>query len=438
MLLMVVLALLTLLGANVYFADLHSHTSYSDGQGLPPEAYRYARDSARIDVLALTDHTSYLNRATYLQEREIAAEFTEPGRFVALAGQEFGSLSQFGHFSIYDADSLCPVSASDLTGFYRWLTAVQEPAQFNHPQAGNFNRFVYDRPADVYVTTVEVVNGSGDYTPENEAAYFEALRKGWHCAPVANQDNHRRHWGDAQTALGQIPLTGIVADTLTRQAILDALMLRRVYAVEVKPAADRIYLKRFEIGGVKMGSTGILAESSATLDLEVTASSPFHRLELYRNGELFRVLDSIERDTAVWTCSVPVSNDYYLVKGVQSDSDRFWSAPIWLSRKAPPVVPEFYPNPLRSSTRIVFALDTFALAKASLDVFDAAGRPVFHDEQGAFGSALPAGSHLEFAWTGVDLTGKNLPNGIYLVRVAIEYQGRKEPAVLTGKVAIRR
>ncbi|MEO0108452.1 MAG: phosphotransferase, partial [candidate division WOR-3 bacterium] len=196
-------------GYQVYYANLHAHTSYSDGIGLPGQAYCYARDTARIDVLALTDHTHYLTPGTYRQEREIAESCTEPGRFVALAGQEFGSLAQFGHLSIYDAESLCPVSTSDLAGFYNWLGEVQEPAQFNHPSLEDFGDFRYYRAADRYVTTIEVVNGSGLYTPVNEDKYLAALRAGWHCAPVANQDNHRGAWGNAPGANGQIPLTGI-------------------------------------------------------------------------------------------------------------------------------------------------------------------------------------------------------------------------------------
>jgi len=41
---------------QVFFGNLHSHTSYSDGTGTPEEAYRHARDVARLDFLAITEH----------------------------------------------------------------------------------------------------------------------------------------------------------------------------------------------------------------------------------------------------------------------------------------------------------------------------------------------------------------------------------------------
>jgi hypothetical protein len=34
---------------KVFFGNLHSHTSYSDGSGTPREAYTFARDVAKLD-----------------------------------------------------------------------------------------------------------------------------------------------------------------------------------------------------------------------------------------------------------------------------------------------------------------------------------------------------------------------------------------------------
>jgi hypothetical protein len=41
---------------KVLFGNLHSHTSFSDGSGMPREAYLRARDIAQLDFLALTEH----------------------------------------------------------------------------------------------------------------------------------------------------------------------------------------------------------------------------------------------------------------------------------------------------------------------------------------------------------------------------------------------
>ena len=41
---------------KVYFGNLHSHTSYSDGSGTPRDAFKHARDVAQLDFLAITEH----------------------------------------------------------------------------------------------------------------------------------------------------------------------------------------------------------------------------------------------------------------------------------------------------------------------------------------------------------------------------------------------
>jgi hypothetical protein len=443
------LLMAVLTGYNVYFADLHSHTELSDGQGYPAQAYTYARDTAGIDILGLTDHTRYMTAAAYTQARLTARDFCQPGRFVALAGQEFGSLGSggFGHLSIYDADSLCPVSEYDLTRFYRWLAEHAEPAQFNHPSLEDFNTFAYDRGADAYVTTIEVVNGSGSYTIVNEGMFLDALRKGWHCAPVANQDNHRKHWGDAETYLHQVPLTGILADTLTKEAVLDAILHRRVYALEARPPTDRIRLLRFSVGPAEMGAQQILGVSETELYLEVQAESSFRQLYLYRNGDLFDSAsvspEGLDTNHVVWSRTVPVDNDYYLVRGEQYPAvidtsiavDRFWTAPVWVSYRPLARGLEFHPNPLRSAALIEVERDSAAVDRAELDVFDAAGRPVYShvlDESEILADRVSS------SWSGQDHQGRTLPNGIYLVRLAVRYSGRVGPDVLVGKLAIRR
>jgi hypothetical protein len=92
---------------QVFFENLHSHSSYSDGLGTPDEAYEHARDAqnAKLDFMALTGH----NHAEALSPDGVgiatqpalfkgsdpdslistARRLTEDGRFVALNGRSF-------------------------------------------------------------------------------------------------------------------------------------------------------------------------------------------------------------------------------------------------------------------------------------------------------------------------------------------------------------
>uniref|UniRef100_A0A7C6EAI4 Polymerase/histidinol phosphatase N-terminal domain-containing protein n=1 Tax=candidate division WOR-3 bacterium TaxID=2052148 RepID=A0A7C6EAI4_UNCW3 len=415
---------------NIYFANLHSHTEFSDGQGLPEAAYLYARDSAQIDVLAITDHTHYLTENSYQYIKSIANRYTEDGRFIALTGQEFGSLNQFGHITIFEAPNLCPVPASDLNATYRWLNQNKLVTQFNHPREGDFNYLSYDYTGDKYCSTIEVVNGSGNYTILNEQMYFLALENGWHLSPVANQDNHRKKWGDATTSAGKIPLTGILAESLTKEAIIAAILNRRTYAMEVKPKSDRIRLKDFSIDNRIMGEIYPTYNLTILIRLEVVAETGFAKIYLYKNGLIYDSVNTQNRDSIVWYKTDSTSNAYYFVKGIQLDGDQFWSAPIWVEKAPRRDQLVISPNPLKTSSKIIISLSE-PKPWPTLTIYNISGEKVY--DTSTYAHPMIISSQFSLEWRGIDQTGKNLPNGIYLIGIKFD-----SGEIFKGKIAIER
>lgn len=65
-----------------------------------------------------------------------------------------------------------------------------------------------------------------------------------HVAPTADQDNHKRNWGDATDAR-----TDVLAPSLTKAALLTAMKQRRVYATE-----DRNLRLVYRVNGQLLGS----------------------------------------------------------------------------------------------------------------------------------------------------------------------------------------
>ena len=136
---------------------------------------------------------------------------------------------------------------------------------------------------------LEVMNS--DYIYEN--AYLLALNNGWHVGASANQDNHHRDWGDRVNSSGNIPLTGVWADTLTKPAILEALQSRRTTAMEVSPATDKIELL-LSVDGRYQGEHFIgKCRHVATISIQANAATAFKKiLSVYRR-QCKRFLDCI-------------------------------------------------------------------------------------------------------------------------------------------------
>lgn len=131
-------------GYQVYFGNLHSHTSYSDGILNPREAYRTAEGNG-LDFMAITEHNHaaaggsdgiYLTPELYEDLKKTAAEFSVPGKFAALYGQEFSTISKGNHMNVFNASTVIDVASGDFKTLYeKWLPSHPEVKfiQFNHP-----------------------------------------------------------------------------------------------------------------------------------------------------------------------------------------------------------------------------------------------------------------------------------------------------------------
>ena len=343
---------------SLYYGNLHSHCNISDDatgplSGPPDEAFAYARDVANIDVLALTDHSHWMTASEYSWLQQEADNFTQNGVFVALAGQEHGSLSTsregaFGHCNIYEASVVIPqyIGGTDfrynLPGTYLWIAnnvddtiGEQLVGAVNHPYEGSgcgiwaqFANLAWDSTGDEAMELFEILNGMRSASYESE--FFEALANGWHVGVLADQDNHEGMWGNQPNNNGNIPLNGIWAPDLTKEDILRALAARRTFAMEVQPESDRWSL-RFTADGNWMGSEYSTSADSVTIVVDIAAETNIASINLYRNSVLIKST-GVGAPAYTWTVyDAPGPGDfYYFVRASQSDGDRAWSSPIWI------------------------------------------------------------------------------------------------------------
>ncbi len=346
---------------RAFFGDMHSHSSLSHdaktGSTMPAPAYAYAKRVAKVDFLAITDHTNGLPQTNYQIIRAAAAVYDHPdSAFVAIAGQELGSLGTtgYGHMNIFEAPTIAGNGLDnddiryDLNMAYQFVINNNVSAQFNHPTNENGNRnflnFDYYPPAGPNMTSLEVINGTR--STNYERYYLIALQKGWHVSALGDQDNHGPNYGDLRSSDGDIYLTGVLADSLTKPKILAAIRARRTYAFEANPPNDRIYLDTFTADGHWMGETFEDTDTQAALQLAAhsapAANVKFRQAQLYRNGFLL-AWKNLEAPGFTWTITDSNSTGahYYFAKLIQEDGDFLWTSPIWVnSPGAPAVAPE--------------------------------------------------------------------------------------------------
>ena len=300
---------------RVWFADLHSHTSYSDGVFFPTDAYSYARQTAKLDVFALTDHLESLDDAEWLDTREAAWRANEMGQFTALVGLEWSK--EWGHLCIYDPPTYR--WPTDPQQFYQALVEARVVAKFNHPGDGTVSHsgLAYSEVGDQAVQLMEVRN------PQEEQAYRRALRLGWHLAPDGSTDTHQANWGNLRT------WTAILAPGLSVRNILDALANRRCYSTQ-----DRNCRVLFTLNGAPMGSILTRPTPKVLVRLQIEDPDPNDSIaagELYEDDRLLETIPANNRQL-VWEKTLEPSpgKHYYWLKVLQADKNILWTAPVWV------------------------------------------------------------------------------------------------------------
>lgn len=251
---------------NVYFGNLHSHTSYSDGVDTPDTAFRHARNRAHLDFLALTEHNhaqagriasdpSLYSGSSANSLISTATRLTEEGKFVALYGQEFSTIGSGNHINVLEVLRVIDVKNGSFDRLLsQWLPAnpdstgsppvllLNHPATSSSPNDKEYGRDDFGSDSEWVrqmgnrVSLMAMINGPSHEKEEflaasapAESEFFRYLSLGFRIAPTADQDNHFRTWGTATNAR-----TAIVADQLTKPALLRAMRARHVYATEDK------------------------------------------------------------------------------------------------------------------------------------------------------------------------------------------------------------
>ncbi len=390
-------------GYNLYYGNLHSHTSYSDGQSIPRHAFAYARDTARIQVLAITDHGEMLSAAEWEDTKIQADSATRPDIFLGLAGFEWSS-PILGHLNVLNTiDYTNCLQNPTMRLIYQWL-ALREGAigQFNHPTPQNYNSFAYDPIGDLSLTLFEIQN-------RDQARRFHiALDSGWRVGIAANQDNHTANWG-----LGN-QLTGIWAESLTLSSIISALQNMRTFGT-----LDRNFQLSFKANNQWMGSV----IPNGEIEFEIWAFDPdlserIKRINLITNNN--RIVDSLICDTneITWqtrTNTSPNDKCYFFVLVIEQDNDYIVSSPVWTEGgvairdrqdRFALTSDKISPNPFTSTITFTFSPGEIKDLK-EIKIYSSTGRAIK-----SFSPPPTAGS---ISWDGKDGRGREIPVGAYFL-----------------------
>lgn len=101
---------------KIFWGDIHGHTGFSDGYGLPQEYFYTARHINNLDFAAITDHAEWINwfqsklilglgeKSLWEMTIDVVNENYVPGRFVSILGFEW-TCDEYGHRNVCFRDT---------------------------------------------------------------------------------------------------------------------------------------------------------------------------------------------------------------------------------------------------------------------------------------------------------------------------------------------
>jgi hypothetical protein len=371
---------------TVYYGNLHSQTSDSDGGAAldackgaqepqtapfgPDAAFPYARDHG-LDLLMVSEHNHMFDgsdgtntgadpaaaKARYQAGLATAHEFSrQHPDFLALYGMEWGVISNGGHLNIFNSDELLgwekngkgelladtATPRSDYGALYTLMRKNGWIGQFNHPSLKdqfkvNGVPLAYTADGDEAMALCEVMNTSAFSTNDREGetrrSNFEAacnklLEAGYHVAFSSNQDNHCANWGAAYSNRTAVLVPN--GEALTRDSFVAALKARRVFATMDKDS-QIVLSANGHLMGERFDNRGALQLSLQFANGAGRRAAAVAIMEGVpgRNG----TVTQLASDATLSFKPAPGPHFYY-AKLTQDDGRVLWSAPVWVNQLA--------------------------------------------------------------------------------------------------------
>ncbi len=286
---------------GAFWADLHAQSDATVGTGTEREYFRFGRDWAHLDVMSHQGNDFQMTDDDWRRLNEVTREFHADGRFVVLPGYEWSAnTAAGGDRNVMYLEEGMPILRSS---HWQTIEVPEDDTSPAHPASALVDKLrarvdlekvvvaahCGGRYADIRAyfddeveTLVEVCSCWGVF----EWLLWDAFEKGYRVGVMCNSDGHKGRPGAEGPGAGQFGIYGgltcVLAESLTRAAVFEALRTRRCYGT----TGPRIDL-RFTVDGAPMGS---LLDRSGSDAVRVRASArgtaPIEALHLYRGREI--------------------------------------------------------------------------------------------------------------------------------------------------------
>ena len=285
---------------KTFWGDLHGQTRATVGTGTIEEYFAFGRDVALLDMMCHQANDFQVTEEEWQRLRRQIERFHADGRCVIFVGYEWSGMTPGGgdRNVMYRGDvaSLHRSSHAEVEDMSDAATDCFPVTELFAQLAGRDDVLLIPhiggRYADIVgfhdprlEPVIEIYSDWGRF----EWLLEDALRQGYRVGFVANSDGHKGRPGashpGASTFGAYGGLTCVLAESLTREAIFEAIRQRRCYGVT---AAQRIHVE-LAVNGLPMGAEG-RAPGPVTVRGRVAGTGPVERVDVFRGLEILHTV----------------------------------------------------------------------------------------------------------------------------------------------------
>ncbi len=283
-----------------WWGDLHGQTRATVGTGTIDEYFAFGRDVALLDMMSHQANDFQVTEEEWRRLKGEIERYHEDGRCVIFVGYEWSGMTPGGgdRNVMYRGDI-----ASLHRSSHAEVDDMADAATDCFPVTLLFDQFrgredvllvphIGGRYADIVgfhdprlEPVVEIYSDWGRF----EWLLHDALAQGYKVGVVCNSDGHKGRPGashpGASTFGAYGGLTCVLTDSLTREAVFEAIRARRCYGVT---AAQRIHVE-LTVNGLPMGAEG-QAGAEVVVAGRVAGTGPVERVDVFRGLTLVRTI----------------------------------------------------------------------------------------------------------------------------------------------------
>ncbi len=335
-------------GMNVYWGELHNHSTFSidvvereRAEMSPDDLMRYARETAGLDFFSVSDHHQpwdderhKIGKKNWDETIEAVRAHNKNGEFVVFPGFEFrcprgDTVITFGWHPKYA--EIDKPEWQTIQNMWAGLKGKDYLTQPHFHNAGKLKKGQWwQSPETKAEPTIEIFSCHGSYERkdalENGRAMIKRFRKdrcgayfiskGYKYGFAGNSDGHKGH-------VGLNGLTAVFAKKLDRESIFEAYRKRHIYCT----TNARIRLV-FTSNGKLMGSAIPNSKEKVFL-VDVVGENNLKKIDLFKNGTHYKRFTPTGKTFKKEFAIKDEQPSNWYVRVTQLDNHIAYSSPVW-------------------------------------------------------------------------------------------------------------